>query len=106
MIGRADVADDGGARVQADADAQGRLAPAAADGVERLELADHGQGAVDGVAGVFGVGQGRAEVGHDAVTDELVEGAAVLEHGPHHAPVVLVEHLHHRRRRQRGGGRR
>ena len=45
--------------------------------------------------GVVGVGQRRAEVGHDPVADELVQGAAVLEHPPHHVPVVLVEHAYH-----------
>ena len=77
--GRADVADDGDAGVQADADAQRRLAALGALAVQAGQLVEHRHRAVERVQRVIGVGERRAEVRHDPVADELVERAAVLE---------------------------
>ena len=76
-------------------DVERRRAAGSPNGVECAELVEHRQRAVDGVGGVVGVRDGRAEVGHDPVAHELVQRAAVLEDLVHHPPVVLVEHPDH-----------
>src|SRR6185295_2022004 len=73
---RADVADDDATGVDADAHAQRRRTALGALAVEVLELLLHGERAAHGARRVIGLFDGRTEVGHDAVADELVERAA------------------------------
>ena len=81
------------ARVQADTDAQ--LEAAAAPhlvgvGAHRRL---HGQGRVTGAHGVVLVGNGRPKERHDAVAQDLVDGALVAVHGVHHAVDGGIEEL-------------
>ena len=53
----------------------------------------HGQGGVAGAQRVVFVGNGRAEQGHNAVAEHLVDGALEAVHGVHHVVDSGVEEL-------------
>ena len=56
------------------------------------ELLDHLERRLDGVIGVLGIVERRAEQRHHHVADELVERALVREHDVDHAREILVQH--------------
>ena len=74
--------------------------------VEARQLVEHRQRAVEGVDGVIAVGERRAEVRHDPVADELVQGAAVVKDFFDHVAVVLVQQADDLGGRQRARHRR
>ena len=92
--GGADVADHDRAGVDADPDAQRRLAAPRPVGVEAGERLLHRERAAHRALGVIGLRDRRAEVRHEAVAQVLVERAAVREEHLDHARVALVQQRH------------
>jgi 7-keto-8-aminopelargonate synthetase-like enzyme len=76
---RADVTQHRAPGVNSDADLQPFLAARGARLIEHLEAHQHRFAALDRFERVRGVAQRRAEPGHQAVADELVQRAAVGE---------------------------
>ena len=91
----AEIADDGGARVDADAGDADLHALGRAFGDELLAEDVHFECAAHGANGVVRLVDGGVEEADDGIADDLVEGGAVPEKDAQHAFQVRVEQGNH-----------
>src|SRR5262245_13689248 len=93
---RANIAYNGFAAINADTQMQRELTPAATYGVERRGSTLNIQGCLDGTPRMVDLFQGCPKQGEEAITEEFIESALVLEQHVHHELQVLVEDVDHR----------
>src|SRR5262249_21158204 len=89
----ANIAHDGLAAVDADAQMQRRLPTATAHRVEGSGSTLDIQGCLDGALRMVYLLQRRAKHGEEPITEEFVEGAVMFEQHVHHEVKVFVENV-------------